>query len=122
MNNETDVKKKRQKEAFLESLTRGTSIVKACQAASISVVTIWRWRKESEDFDKEVLAVLDSRTQTVEDALYSNAVKGNVVAQIFWLKNRASDRWKDMYEGQVGGEIKLKPLRVIIRNSAKNDK
>lgn len=122
MNNETNVKKKRQKEAFLESLTRGTSIVKACQAAGISVVTIWRWRKESKDFDKEVLAVLDSRTQTVEDALYSNAVKGNVVAQIFWLKNRASDRWKDKYEGQMDGEIKLKPLRVIIRNSAKNDK
>ena len=95
MKNEKNEKKKRQKEVFLESLQNGTSIVKACQAADIAVVTAWRWRKNSKAFDDKVLAAFESRTQVAEDALYKNVIKGNVVAQIFWLKNRAQDRWKD---------------------------
>jgi hypothetical protein len=95
MSNEKNEKKKRQKEVFLKSLLNGTSIVKACQAADIGVATAWRWRKNSKAFDDKVLAVFESRTQVAEDALYKNVLKGNVVAQIFWLKNRAQDRWKD---------------------------
>ena len=101
MGNVNNVRKKRQKKAFLESLANGTSIVKAATAAGITIMTIWRWRKESKDFDDAVLSIIDSRTQTVEDALYKNTIKGNVVAQIFWLKNRAGNRWKDRQEQTV---------------------
>jgi hypothetical protein len=42
---------------------------------------------------------LDSNNEiadfTVENALYKNAVDGNLTAQIFWLKNRQSKRWRD---------------------------
>lgn len=115
-------KNKEKIESFLESLRSGVSVLKASKAAGIDYTTIWRWRKKYKVFDSQVLAILDSRTQIVEDALFMNAATGNLGAQIFWLKNRASDRWKDRYEGQMDGEIKLKPLRVIIRNNAKNDK
>ena len=57
--------------------------------------------KISKEFDNKVNAIIDSRTQTVEDALYASALKGNVIAQIFWLKNRAKDRWSDRTTHEV---------------------
>jgi len=103
--NETIETKNRQKEAFLASLEKGSSISESCEAAHVSRATIWRWRKRSRGFDNKTLSIIDSRTQSVEDALYASALKGNVVAQIFWLKNRASDRWKDVKE--VVGSLEL---------------
>lgn len=103
--NETIETKNRQKEAFLTSLERGSSISESCEAANVSRATIWRWRKRSKGFNNKTLSIIDSRTQSVEDALYASALKGNVTAQIFWLKNRASDRWKDVKE--VAGSLEL---------------
>ena len=100
--------KEQRKEAFLESLEGGVSISDACKAANISRNTIWEWRKKSKRFDKKVNSIIDSRTQSVEDALFSSAVKGNVAAQIFWLKNRAKDRWKDKFEYDIPGDINVK--------------
>jgi hypothetical protein len=35
---------------------------------------------------------------------YRNALAGNTTAQIFWLKNRRPDRWRDVQQlqGEVG--------------------
>ncbi|MHA1395784.1 MAG: hypothetical protein ACTSRZ_19965 [Promethearchaeota archaeon] len=118
MDNVNNVNKKRQKEAFLESLRNGISIRKACKYASITEMTIWRWRKRSKAFDEEVLSILDSRTQTVEDALFMNALKGNVTAQIFWLKNRGKGRWKDKFEH----DITEKKVIVIGKKDKDDDK
>jgi len=100
-NKSIESRKKEQKEAFLKSLKAGTSITKASEAAGIDYSTIWLWRKKSKVFNNQVNAILDSRTQIVEDALYTNALKKNVVAQIFWLKNRGKGRWKDKFEHEV---------------------
>ena len=104
--------KKRRIESVLESLGEGTSFLKACKAADINQATFWRWRQKDKELDQQVIQVLDSRTQTVEDALYVGATKGNVVAQIFWLKNRARDRWKDKQEYEHSGVIGYKLLDV----------
>lgn len=111
--NETIETKNRQKEAFLVSLERGSSISESCEAAHVSRATIWRWRKRSKGFNNKTLSILDSRTQSVEDALYASALKGNVVAQIFWLKNRASDRWKDVKEVGVSVEFTFANLMKL---------
>ena len=100
--------REQKKEAFLESLEGGVSISDACKAANISRHAIWEWRKKSKRFDKKVNSIIDSRTQSVEDALFSSAVKGNVAAQIFWLKNRAKERWKDKFEYDIPGDINVK--------------
>lgn len=107
--NDTNVTRNRQKEAFLLSLERGISITDSCEAAKISRMTVWRWRKKYKGFDNKILLVIDSRTQSVEDALYASSLKGNVIAQIFWLKNRAKERWKDKFEQkvEVEGELKI---------------
>ncbi len=106
--NETNVTIKTEKrKAFLESLGGGASIVKSCKAAGINPVTIWRWRKEEKEFSDEVLAILESRTQTVEDALFKSVLSGNIAAIIFYLKNRDSTRWKDRQEQSVEGGLDI---------------
>jgi len=94
-------------EAFLRTLESGATFDKSCQAAGTNRTTIWKWRKENPEFDEKVNEVLDSRTQAMEDSLYNSGMKGNVVAQIFWLKNRSGGRWKDKQEIEHSGEMKL---------------
>ena len=103
--NLTNLTRNRQKEAFLESLRGGVSISEACKAVNLSRDTIWRWRKKYIGFNHKIFSIIDSRTQTVEDALYANALNGNVTAQIFWLKNRANERWRDVKN--IEGSLEL---------------
>jgi len=95
------INRQKRQEAFLKSLEGGVSVLKASKAAGIDYKTIWIWRKESEEFNKKVTSILDSRIMIVEDALFLNAAKGNLGAQIFWLKNRSKGRWKDKVEEDV---------------------
>ncbi|GAI99699.1 unnamed protein product, partial [marine sediment metagenome] len=53
----------------------------------------------------KINSIIDSRTQSMEDALYASGIKGNVAAQIFWLKNRAKDRWSDRTTHEVALEL-----------------
>ena len=103
---EAIIKRQRRKEGFLESLDNGVSVLKASKAAGIAYKTIWRWRKDDPDFDAEILSIQDSRIMIVEDALFLNAAKGNLGAQIFWLKNRSGGRWKDKTEEDVTLNVK----------------
>lgn len=111
--NATNATRNRQKEAFLISIGRGSSISESCEAAHVNRTTVWRWREKYKAFGNKVLFVLDSRTQTVEDVLYASALKGNVHAQIFWLKNRASDRWKDIKEVASSMELTFANLMKL---------
>ena len=112
----------RQKEAFLISLDRGVSITDSCEAAHVGRTTIWNWRKKWKGFDNKILSIIDSRTQTVEDALYATALKGNVIAQIFWLKNRSKDRWSDRTTHEVSLELTFANLMKAKKEQEKEIK
>lgn len=61
----------------------------------ISVRTLSRWKDEHCPIChalKKGKAVVD---YAVENALLSSALDGNTTAQIFWLKNRRPDKWRD---------------------------
>jgi hypothetical protein len=100
------INRQKRQEGFLTSLEGGVSILKASKAAGIDYKTIWNWRKDDEEFDNKVTAILDSRIMIVEDALFLNAAKGNVIAQIFWLKNRSNGRWRDRIEEDINPNVK----------------
>ena len=100
------VLRQKRQDSFLKSLEGGVSVLKASKAADIDYKTIWRWRKEDEEFNIEVMAILDSRIMIVEDALFLNAAKGNLGAQVFYLKNRARDRWKDKFPEDINLNVK----------------
>ena len=90
-----------QKEAYLLSLSLGTTRQEAAEAAGISVTAVWKWRRKDKEFAQREEDTLLGRIQVVEDALFKSATggagKNNVVAQIFWLKNRGKN-WKDKQE------------------------
>ena len=78
---------------LFKNLKNGASIGEACTGAGISRYAVWDWRKKSEKFDRRVTFYLESRVEIVEDSLYMQARKGNVVACIFYLKNKGG--WED---------------------------
>ncbi|HNV61397.1 MAG TPA: hypothetical protein PKN54_00470 [Candidatus Cloacimonas acidaminovorans] len=111
--------------AVLKSLKAGASIETACNKANVSFVTFWRWRKENKRLDNITKAIYDSRICIVEDALYRDAVAGNTTAQIFFLKNRDVNRWRDRHELDVSSEeehhiVIIRPPAMIEDKSIKD--
>lgn len=87
--------KKEKLKIVLKALKKGNPIYRACQMAGMDVITLWRWRKAIPKLDERIKQFYDSRIALVEDALYKAALEGNITAQIFFLKNRSPDRWRD---------------------------
>ena len=103
--------------AVIRSIRKGSSINAACLAAGIDVVSFWRWRKKDPKLDHLVKTTYDSRIQIVEDALYKAALEGNITAQIFFLKNRQPNRWRDVHDikGEgFGTEINVYPSKTYV--------
>ena len=113
MSKEKETKVKMTKRAYIQSLKCGVTRAKAAEAANVGVTTIWEWAKDDEQFAKDVEIALESRINIVVDSLFMNAVgkgeyvnkegkkvidSGNVIAQIFWAKNRGKGKWKDKQE------------------------
>jgi transposase-like protein len=88
------IKRFKKLRAIFKSLMAGVSIAQACKAANIDASTLWRWRKINTRVDNMVSSIIESRIQMVEDAQFKTAIEGNPTAQIFYLCNRAPDRWK----------------------------
>lgn len=68
----------------------------------INPATLYRYKNEHceiNDALKKGKAVVDYE---VENALLKNALQGNVTAQIYWLKNRMPDKFRDKPPEQHG--------------------
>lgn len=109
--------------AILKSMNKGATISAACTGAKIHRKTLWTWRKEDPRVDKLVVEALDNAIQIVEDALFRRAcgyrydeetkekevgtsekkiakvvtkeVAPDSTACMFFLMNRAPERWAD---------------------------
>jgi hypothetical protein len=57
--------------------------------------TLYEWKKKSPQIAQSLKAGKEVVDAMVVSALLKNALSGNVVAQIFWLKNRLSKEWRD---------------------------
>lgn len=66
------------------------------------------WRSKSSDIENAIKRGEDSAVDKVENALFSAACSGNITAQIFFLKNKRPDAWKDKRDTEItGGSGKL---------------
>lgn len=68
----------------------------------ISESTLYDWKKKYPDFSKALKRGKEVVDFEVENALLKSALDGNTTAQIFWLKNRRRDKWKDKPESSDG--------------------
>ena len=81
------------KKTLIESVKNGVTIVSACQKADITRATFYDWCIEDKEFGQAIEDAKRGRVNVIEDALFHKAKSGSVVAQIFFLKNKAG--WKD---------------------------
>ena len=93
---ELGVRHFKQIRTILKSLKNGVSITQACKAANIDPATLYVWRRRTTHLDDLMNDIIDSRIQIMEDAHYKKGIEGSVVAQIFFLCNRAPQRWHNV--------------------------
>lgn len=61
----------------------------------ISVKTLFNWKTRYLPILQALKKGKEVVDYEVENALLSSALEGNTTAQIFWLKNRRPDKWRD---------------------------
>ena len=64
----------------------------------IDTSTLWDWRKKEPNISNALKKGREVVDFEVENALLKNALNGNVTAQIFWLKNRKKNEWREKVE------------------------
>lgn len=73
----------------------------------ISRSTLAEWKKKYEDISDTLKKGKEIVDYQVENALLCNAIKGDTTAQIFWLKNRRPDKWRDKRDLEHSGGINV---------------
>ena len=64
----------------------------------IDRTTLYRWKKKESNIFNALKRNKDIVDFEVENALLKNAMEGNVTAQIFWLKIRKKNEWREKIE------------------------
>jgi hypothetical protein len=57
--------------------------------------TLYEWKEKYPQISQSLKKGKEVVDYEVENALLSSALGGNTTAQIFWLKNRRPDKWRD---------------------------
>ena len=121
-----------QKKAYIQSLKGGASRKDSAKACGVGTTCIWNWIQKDKAFASEVSSALITRVEVVEDSLFKNATghvrmkdgkvlkdedgnvvmtQGQVIAQIFYLKNRGQGRWRDKQD------IEFVAPKIVKRNT-----
>lgn len=102
------------KKTFLDRIQEGThSLSSAAADIKKSPSTVWRWRVADSEFDKAVVAAYQTadsgRAMLVEDTLFRRLIEGKAspVEMIFYLKNRAPDRWRDVQRRELTARVEV---------------
>ena len=81
---------------LLEGWARdGLTDIQIAHNAGITTTTLYEWKKDHPAIAEALKRGKEVVDYEVENALLEAAKSGNVTAQIFWLKNRKPDKWRD---------------------------
>lgn len=69
----------------------------------ISPGTLYDWKNKHPEISKALKKGKEVVDYEVENALLKRALAGDTTAQIFWLKNRRPDKWRDKPLETTGG-------------------
>lgn len=85
----------------------------------INPATLYEWKRKYPKIAESLKRSKDVADRQVENALFKNAISGNITAQIFWLKNRKPDKWRDKQEYEDKTAIdKLDGILKELRDNA----
>lgn len=76
-------------------LRNGATEKEVAERLGIAMSTFCEYKRQFSEFSEVLKKTRDAVDGEVENALLQSALKGNTAAQIFWLKNRRSDKWRD---------------------------
>lgn len=108
---------------LLEGWARdGLTYEQIAKNMGIDVTTLRDWRKKHPTISTILKRGREVVDYEVENALLKNAMEGNVTAQIFWLKNRQKEKWREKQEVLVNASPieDLTPLAELLKEN--NDK
>lgn len=117
------MKKHKKQGEFLEQLRKIPIILVASEKSGLSRNTIYRWRREDEQFSKDMDAALVEGEALVNDMSESQLLtlikEKNWSAISFWLRHR-NPKFKDRVEvtTKLGHDGKLTPEQEIIVREA----
>lgn len=83
---------------------------------NIGLTTFYEWKKRYPEFRESLKENKDVVDRKVENALLKNALNGNVTAQIFWLKNRKPNEWREKRETEVNDEQQSSAMNQLIKS------
>ena len=83
--------------------SQGLTKAEIAHNMGVSRDTFVRWRAESTVISDAIKKGEEDSIDLVENALFSAACSGNITAQIFFLKNRRPDAWKDKRDTEISG-------------------
>lgn len=83
---------------------------------NIGLTTFYEWKKRYPEFRESLKENKDVVDRKVENALLKNALNGNVTAQIFWLKNRKPNEWREKREAEVNDEQQSSAINQLIKS------
>ena len=92
--------------------TQGLYIKDIAAKMGISVTTVYDWMNKNPKIAAAIKKGRDKSIDMVENALFKSAINGNVTAMIFYLKNRAPERYKDRVDNNINTYIKDIKLKI----------
>lgn len=82
----------------------GHTDIEIADLLDVSPRTVAYWKKTPRFLQSLKKGKLKADLQ-VTKSLYENALGGDTTAQIFWLKNRRPDRWRDKRDFEHSGRV-----------------
>ena len=80
----------------------------------IAVSTLYDWKNKYSEISEALKKGKEVVDYQVENAMLKSALEGNTVAQIFWLKNRRPDKWRDNRNDSAEQQEALRKLDDIL--------
>lgn len=108
---------------LLEGWARdGLTYEQIAKNMGIGLTTLKEWRQKEPTISTTLKKGREVVDFEVENALLKNALSGNVTAQIFWLKNRKKNEWRDKVEYETNNDDlnKVKELLSKIEEGTKD--
>lgn len=93
--------------------TQGLYIKDIAAKMGISVTTVYDWMNKNPKIAAAIKKGRDKSIDMVENALFKSAINGNVTAMIFYLKNRAPERYKDRVDNNINTNL-IKDIKLKI--------
>jgi len=87
----------------------GLTLEEIAQNLDIALSTLCKWKNEEKELSEALKIGRDVADRVIENALYKAAAEGNITAQIFWLKNRKPQQWRDGKALEIAGQLDTSP-------------